>query len=126
MTVHMGIATIAWVLLAAGAVTWKRRPLHARLVMAGMLVDVGLVLHLQFTRDAIQQAMRFDRAPLEQAHIAVSTLALVLYFPALYLLVRARRRPDDDIAWRTYGRVFGTALALRTAGFLLMFSMVGA
>jgi hypothetical protein len=125
MTVHMWVATAAWATLTLGVAFWARPRVHLRLVALGMLVDVALVLHLQFTREAVQQAVRFDRPVLEQAHIAVSTLAVVLYVPTMIFLVHLLKDPDIRGYRRRYVRTFWAAYALRTAGFVLMFSMGG-
>lgn len=117
----MIIATFAWVLLVLGFLARKKRSRHIPLMHSAIILDVGLVLYLQVTRDAVQTAMEFSLSLPEQIHILFSTLALVLYFPVLYLgwaVVRGKsgaRSKHRKLALVTF--------VCRTLGFLFMFSM---
>ena len=123
MTLYMWIATAAWLLLILGYVNQHDRQRHVPAVLLGITVDLALVLYLQVTRNAIGTAVQFKLGILEQGHIIASTIALVLYFPVLglgFMLLRSIDRADIRLIHR---RVATTALAFRTLGFLLMFSM---
>jgi len=123
MTLNMYVATIAWLCLLIGFLAWKHRRTHLIFVLAGISIDIGLVLYLQVTRSAIQTALSFGLDPLQQVHIGVSTLALVLYFPALYYAIRLLRNQKGDEVFTAYKRVIIPAFVLRCFGFLFMFSM---
>lgn len=119
----MWIASVAWVLLVAGYLNRRNRTLHIRLMLAGIVTDISLVLFLQFTRGAIQKALGFTLAVIQQLHILSSTIALLLYFPILFFgfkLVRGDFSPEVRERHIKLGKM---ALLFRTIGFLLMFSM---
>ena len=124
MTGYMYLATIAWLLLVAGYLARRRRERHVPLVLTGMFMDIGLVMYLQVTRDALQTAASFQLEMWQQMHVAASSAALLLY-PAILvmgiILFGDPRRPGIRI-WHV--RISMTALAFRTAGFALMFSML--
>ena len=123
MTANMAVATFAWLLLMAGYLLRARREVHVPLMLTGIFTDIGLVLYLEFTRRAVETAVAFTLEPLQQAHVIVSTVALVLYFPVLYLGCRLYGDPSSATIRSKHKKVAITALAFRTCGFLLMFSM---
>lgn len=125
MSPTVRIATVAWLILVAGMLAWRRPRAHVSLLIAGMTIDIALVLYLQVTRSAIQTALSFESPALRQAHIAVSALALVLYFPALWTGYRALRDGSDggaaDGGTLTRFRRFAVpAFVLRTVGLVFM------
>lgn len=117
----MTIASLAWLCLVLGYLARRKRSRHVPLVVAGIGADLGLVLYLQITREAVQTAVSFSLSPLEQIHILFSTLALVLYFPVLYLGIQLIR--GQKTSRLLHKRFAVTALIFRTLGFLFMFSM---
>lgn len=124
MTYPMYIASIAWILLLVGYIKRRQRGIHVFCMRCGIGMDIALVLFLQVTRNAIQTAVALDSSIYEQIHILCSTLALFLYFPVLYfgwLLLQGKASALTRI-WHI--RIGVTALALRTLGFLFMFSML--
>jgi hypothetical protein len=123
MTIYMWIATVAWLCLISGYLARKKRSLHVTLMRTGIFLDIGLVLFLQFTRGAIQTALSFELALLKQLHIAASTIALLLYFPILYLGFQLLKGRGTAETRALHIKVGTTALFFRTLGFLLMFSM---
>jgi hypothetical protein len=123
MTPNMYMATVAWLCLLIGFLNWKRRRTHLIFVVCGIVIDVGLVLYLQVTRSAIQTALSFSLQPLQQIHIGVSTLALVMYFPTLYFALRLLRDDEAGGTFVRYKRFAIPAFILRCLGFLFMFSM---
>ena len=133
----MLIATVAWMLLTTGLVVRKNKSQHVALMLLGILLDIGLVVYLQLTREAVQTAVEFSLPLLEQIHIACSTVALLLYFPILYLGVKLQQQVGAkepillnrlgfaSYAWRTtHIRLGLAAYIFRTLGFLFMFSMI--
>jgi hypothetical protein len=127
MTPPMTVATVAYALIVAGfALRRSHRSAHAALMSAGMIIDLALVLTLQGQRDAIGTALAFTLTPLQQAHVAVSTVATVLYIPLAILgaqLYFGRPGPDERTHW--HRRLGIAAFLFRTLGFVLMFSMLG-
>ena len=117
------VATCAYLILAAGLASWRNRPRHFNLALVAILLDIGVVLWLQTTRSAVQTALEFKLGSLDQAHIAVSTLALLLYFPLLYMIIRMKKAPPGTVdakMMRAYTWTFVAAFSLRTAGFLFI------
>jgi|GEM_PF-678601 len=129
LTLPMKWATWCYFLLCAGIVLRKRsRGAHALLMGSGVAGDLALVLILQFQRNAIQTAMAFTLTPLQQAHIGFSTGATVLYLPLVYLGWRQWRGQSGGASpgkAQLHRRLGMAAFFLRTAGFILMFSLLG-
>jgi len=119
----MGVASFAWLLLVCGYFLRARRNIHVPLMMTGIFTDIALVLYLQLTKRAVQTAVSFTLAPLQQAHVLVSTSAFVLYFPVLYLGWRLYNEPLNKAIRFRHRQIGVAALVLRTCGFVLMFSM---
>ena len=123
MSATMYIAILAWLCLIIGYLNRRNRSRHVPLMLTGMVSDIGLVLYLQFTREAIQKALRFDLAIFNQLHIACSTVSIILYFPIFYFGFRLLR---GDLSVRDIHRRLGTvALIFRTLGLAFMFSLIG-
>ena len=111
-------------------------------MLSGIGIDICLVLYLQLTRRAVQKALGFDLELLQQIHIGCSTLALLLYFPTLYLGVQLLRTKAPSVLCadsaildmqseasrrmslrRWHIRFAQSAFIARTLGLLFMFSM---
>jgi len=142
MTLQMYIASIAWLALVLGVLQRRNRKRHVALMLFGIAIDITLVLYLQVTRSAIQTALEFKLDIVQQLHIWLSTAALVLYFPVMFLgfrLLRALNQAQGNQAQGNQGqgnqgqpnsrlrilhiRYAVSAFIFRTAGFLFMFSM---
>ena len=117
------IASLAYAILVSGLVVRKNRRIHPRLMATGIGIDLVLVIVLQVQRSVIQQALTESFNPLQLGHIGVSTIAVLLYFPVVYLGIQ-RLRGKGGLNGRLWHIRFAlTAFAFRSAGFLLMFSM---
>ena len=124
-TVFMTLATIAYFSLVTGLLLRKSRIIHARLMRFGILLDISIVLLLQIQRHAVQTALKFSLSPLQQAHIGASLVATLLYFPILYLGWTLLKNPRRSKELRPlHIRLGVTAFIFRSAGFLLMFSLL--
>lgn len=119
----MYIASFAWVCLVLGYSRRHDLKQHIPLVAAGIILDILLVLYLQFTRSAIQTALGFSLGPLQQIHIGFSTIALLLYFPTMYLGYKLKTDLGNGELRGTHKKVAISSLIFRTLGFLFMFSM---
>ena len=89
-----------------------------------ILAFIALVLYLQVTHNAVQTAAEFSLPVLPQLHVAVSTLALLFYFPVLYLGFKLNRDPADGLVRNKHRKLAIPTYFLRTLGFFLMFSML--
>lgn len=120
-------ATLAFILLLAGFLWRKRnRRLHAGLMTSGMVIDLTLVLLLEFTKDAVATAFGNELTAWQYAHVITSTLAVLFYIPVFALGSIRLLRPNSDQEIRHWHMQLGYfALFFRTLGFLFMFSMLG-
>jgi hypothetical protein len=121
-TPYMVIAAFNYLLILYGFLHRKsNRQRHVRFVVSGIILDLALVLLLQFQRDAVGTALSFKLSFLNQAHILTSTIATVLYFPMMITGVMLLKKEH----LRNVHRRLGTATILfRTLGFILMYSMI--
>ncbi|RIL10543.1 MAG: hypothetical protein DCC75_04165 [Proteobacteria bacterium] len=119
----MWIATLAWALLVLGYRMRKRRAVHIECMLAGITLDILLVLYLQITRQAVQTALEFSLNIFKQIHIGFSSLALVLYIPVVFLGVRLALGQASPAHRQLHMRIGIAALIIRTLGFIFMFSM---
>lgn len=119
----MWIASFAWLCLVIGYLKRKERSVHIRLMLIGICTDIALVLYLQVTRSAVQTALKFSLTAFQQIHIGFSTLALLLYFPVLFLGIQLIKGTGSAHTKARHMVIAQTALILRTLGFLFMFSM---
>ncbi|MCB9029781.1 MAG: hypothetical protein H6619_01910 [Deltaproteobacteria bacterium] len=121
MTVNMYIATFAWACMLLGFLRRHDRAKHVPLMLTAIFTDIALVLYLQITREAIQKAVSFTLEMLQMIHIGFSTVALLLYFPVLFLGFKLLKGHDVK-KWHV--RFALTAFFFRTMGFFFMFSML--
>ncbi len=125
MTPSMWIASVAFVLLWLGYSQRHNRLRHVACIAAALALDIGLVLYLEATRSAIKTALSFELAILQQIHIAVSTVALLLYFPIIFLGIRLLMNKASRSQRNWHRQLAVCALLFRTLGFVFMFSMLG-
>ena len=118
------LAITAWLLLALGYTCRKSRFRHVTLMVSGIVLDFGIVIYLQLTKDAVQKALSLELSLLRQLHIACSTGAVMLYIPVLVLggmLLTGRGSKNIRLA---HIRIATAAFMLRTIGLLFMFTML--
>lgn len=128
----MAIATITYYCLVMGLVKIKSTPRdlskHVLFMKAGIVGDLALVLFIQYQKSAIQTALAMNLSFLQQAHIACSTLATVLYIPVLILgvmLTKSHMPTEKRAATKKWHLRLGpSAFLFRSLGYLLMFSML--
>lgn len=123
-TPYMTAATVAYVLLLWGLLYRRIPMIHAPIMISALVVDIVIVLALEVTRSAIETAASFTLTAGQQAHIGASTVALVLYFPVLYLGFKLYRGRGTLVTRRWHVRLALTAFAFRTLGFILMFTLL--
>ncbi len=121
MTAQMWFATAMWLLMVLGYLRRHDRRTHVPLVLTAIFGDLALVIYLELTRGAVETALKFELKILQQSHIAVSSLAMLLYFPLLYL---GYQLLNGKAQYRSLHRKIAlSTLCFRTLGFLFMFSM---
>lgn len=125
VTPYMVIASTAYSALGWGIVFRRDKKIHTVLMNLGILFDISLVGVLELQRAAIATAASFTLTGWQQGHIAASTLALLLYFPILWMGWGLYRGKLAREKYRSLHLRLGyAAFVLRTVGFLLMFSML--
>jgi uncharacterized membrane protein YozB (DUF420 family) len=81
MTLHL-ISSLVVLLVVAGLLTRRNTALHMRFMTAAFAADLGLVLYIEGTRQAIETVVAHT-SPLVWFHAGVSTLVLALYVAQL-------------------------------------------
>lgn len=103
-----------------GLGVWQRRnpPVHRALMLLAFAVDLGMVLFIELSRHAVDQAVSTHR-PLLRFHVAVSTLALAAYLVQLALGWRLVRHSTASRVW--HFRVGITFVVLRLTNYVTSF-----
>lgn len=125
-TPYMAAATFAYGCLILGLIERKKRNFHMSLMLTGILIDIMLVLILEVTRSAIGTATGESLSFVQYTHIAVSLLAVLLYFPILghgYLLVG--KTSNKESLRSRHIKLGVSAFVLRSVGWFTMFSFLG-
>jgi uncharacterized membrane protein YozB (DUF420 family) len=78
------LSTVVLVLIAAGIIQRKTPSRHWPLMTLAFLLDFGIVLYLELTRDAIDTTLS-GPPPMLIFHIFVSGLVFILYLVQFYL-----------------------------------------
>jgi uncharacterized membrane protein YozB (DUF420 family) len=121
------LASLAFVLLFAGWTQRRRRARHVPLVLAGIGLDLALVVWLEVMQHVVEKvagASPHGPFPIVRwAHIISSTGAVVLYLPTLWLGLRMLRGTADARTRKLHAAFATSALALRTVGFLCMWGV---
>ncbi len=114
-------ATLAWLLLVSGWFLRRRRSAHVPLVLSGITLDLAIVVFLEVTRGVVETTVQAPLSGTRWVHVASSLIAVLLYFPTLYLGFRMLRAAPPSAALRTsHRRVATLALVARTIGFATM------
>lgn len=72
------------VLLAVGIACRRTRSRHVPIMLTGFVLDLALLLYIEFGKNAIKQAATGAVQPIFYIHISVATLSLLMYFVQLY------------------------------------------
>ena len=124
-TPYMGLATLAFASLTIGLINRRQRVQHVFFMNFGIALDLAIVLILELQRNAIATAISFTLSPLQQAHIAASSVATALYIPIL-ILGWKRYRGASGLGVRSWHLRLGiVAFVFRALGFILMFALIG-
>jgi hypothetical protein len=124
-TIYMAVATTAYFLMVTGFMFRSEKRVHFKLMTAAIFLDLSLVAVLEVKRHAIHTALSFTLTPLQQCHIAVSSVAAALYIPIL-ILGALRLWGHRSKGVRSAHIILGiSAFIFRSLGFILMFSMLG-
>jgi uncharacterized protein (TIGR03382 family) len=121
------LATLAFALLVAGWTQRRRRERHVPLVLSGIGLDLALVAWLEMSRSVVEKVagtVGHDPFPaMRWAHIATSSAAVVLYFPTMGLGFRLLRGAADPALRKRHAAFATAALAMRTLGFVFMWTV---
>ena len=120
------LASLAFLLLVAGWTQRRNRARHVPLVLAGIALDLALVVWLELSRGVVEKTISEHFSVLRWVHIWSSTLAVVAYFPTLWLGFRMLRTPADAVLRSRHAAAAMTALILRAIGFVCMWGVEAA
>ncbi len=117
------IATLAFVLIFVGAGLCRRRWVHVPLVSLGIVIDLTMVVILEFQRDVIGQVIGETFHWMSLVHIGSSSLAVLAYLPTIWFGVAILRGGATKATWKRHKSVAIVALVLRTIGFAFMWTL---
>lgn len=115
------ISFFVLIIIAFGIYYKKKRAVHYSLMGSAFVIDVALVLYLEFTRGAIDKAMN-PSGPLLIFHIAVSVVAMLLYLVQFYLGYRFIKGRSGSIKMHRYCGI--TFVLCRVTNFVTSFMVV--
>lgn len=129
VTPYMLAATFSYICMLLGIIYRRNRNVHVSLMNTAILLDLIVVLVLEFQRDAIDTALSMSLSPLQQLHIGFSSLATVFYIPTLIFGYRRLLKKEESKALtqkirKLHLRSGIIAFVFRTIGFILMFSLI--
>jgi len=124
------LATVAFALIVAGWTQRRNRARHVPLVLAGIGLDLALVVWLEVMQHVVEKvAGASPHVPFPMVrwvHIGSSTLAVVFYLPTLWFGFRMLRGATDAATRKRHAVVATLALVLRTIGFICMWGVEAA
>ena len=123
-TNYMAFASLAYFLMCLGILNRTKPKVHSKFMLIAMLIDFSIVLTLEIKRNAIKTALEFTLSPLQQTHIAMSSVALLFYFPIIYLGIKALNYQLTKKERKIHMRLGIISFIFRSIGFILMFSML--
>jgi hypothetical protein len=124
-TPYMGLATATYGILLSGVFAARRGgPQHRLLMSIGVGGDLLQVLWIEFSRGAIAETVRMELPLLPLLHVVTSASAVVLYLPALWHGTKAYSSKANAPSRQIHRKLGIASLALRTLGYLLMFSLI--
>jgi hypothetical protein len=123
-TPYMVVATFSYALMVMGILNRRQGQLHAKLMGGAISIDIVLVLVLEVLRSAIATAVGNELNLWQQLHVVFSTLAVVLYFPLIFVGLKNLKHESTPEQKKWHRNLGFTAFALRSIGFVLMFSML--
>lgn len=124
-TPYMTLASLIYGLHVWG-LTYRKKDAfkHAKLMTTAIVLDISLVLVLEFLRGAIETTLKFELSLIQQAHIFCSLMAVLLYFPTFYF-GRKRLKDRKNPALLQRHKLFAIpAFTFRSLGYFLMFSFL--
>lgn len=99
-------STLVLLLILFGILNHRKRHLHMTLMTAAFLIDLALVLYIEFTRAAVEQAVDGVEGLL-LFHIIVSVITLLLYIVLIGLGVQwFKGKPNVAVLHRNLAYVF--------------------
>ena len=72
------VSTLVCFLIGFGLVHRKNRKVHVPLMVSAFVIDISLVLYIEFTRKAVETALT-PQHPLVVFHIVISVVVVLLY-----------------------------------------------
>ena len=109
--------TVVLVVYLIGIYNWRRPWLHRRLMISGIVADLGLTLYLEVFRGVIGQSISGEHQinkSLLAVHVTISVLLLLSYGFVWWSARRYRKAPKSErsLLFRRHRRLGFTALTL--------------
>lgn len=114
-------AILAWLLLVNALILRKKTKFHVPLALAGIFLDIALVVLLQIKKNAIQTVLAMEMSPLRQVHVIFSTLAFISYPAIIYL--GGKLLKGEKTFKNLHLKIAIAAFAFRTIGLLCMLAL---
>ncbi|MBI3089898.1 MAG: hypothetical protein HYY96_04465 [Candidatus Tectomicrobia bacterium] len=105
------VSTLALLILAAGFLNRFHRRRHIPLMLSAFAIDLGLLLHIEITRHAIEKVSR-QPSRLLLLHVLISVLMLLGYVVMVCAGIMVLRRNRWRRLHRHAAKVFLTLRAL--------------
>ncbi len=84
------LSIFAFLLLVVGFLNRKRIRVHIPCMASAFFIDMGMLLYIEFTRKAIEQAIG-PTSTIMKIHIAISVMLVLLYFGQVISGIRKAR-----------------------------------
>lgn len=113
------VSTLVLVLIGAALIKRHQPRQHANLMRVAFLIDLGLVLYLEVTRQAVETAITGGAGRLLPFHVTVSVLAALGWAAQLWLGMRLLR--GDTVLRVRHIQVGVFFLVMRLANYITSF-----
>jgi hypothetical protein len=118
--IFLWASAIAYACLWAGLMARRRRSAHVQWILAGVGLDLAIVLGLELSRQAVGTVASGKMSPALLAHVCASTLAILFYLGAgvLGAVFVLREQKGRTTIW--HRRAGWAAMTARSVGFATM------
>lgn len=110
------LSVAVFLMLVVGVLCRRKRAVHIPIMLSAILIDLGMVAYIEFTRDAVASA-RSKMGPLMVVHLIFSFTVLITYGIQVYTGVRKARGGVS----RWHGSVMPWLLAARFGNLVTSF-----
>lgn len=95
------LSAFVCLLIVIGFVNRSRKKVHISMMLSALVIDVGIVLYLELTRQVIESIPQRDMTPLLIFHICLSVAVLILYGVQVYTGIKNARGQRSSVHPKT-------------------------